>query len=58
MPKPRPSNERAPEITPEMIEAGEEYLFSFDPAHDYAEDYLRRIFLAMEAARNRVRRAR
>lgn len=37
----------AREITAEMIEAGEEILFRFDPDYSNSESYVRKIFFAM-----------
>lgn len=41
------------EITPEMVEAGLAELVAFDPEYDEGQDFVRRVFRAMEAARFR-----
>ena len=39
------------EITPRMIEAGEEALNLYDPDFDHAKDVAIRVYIAMEEAR-------
>lgn len=42
------------EITPEMVEAGTFELSSFDPDLDSGSEFVKRVFLAMVAARDRA----
>jgi hypothetical protein len=41
------------QVISEMIEAGKEILWTFDPEHDLADDYAVKIYQAMEMARRR-----